>query len=483
MNSSYKLLHILLNDLSKVEKLSHDTRVNEFFLADYESNIYRAMIWCFNKNKLLTEEQLEYFLREVRASSPVYISECVSILREISFLQNIKIDDFDVIFADLEKEFITRSIKKGLKELKEKVEPDFKQNVLEFCKKLEDVASSSNKESNFEFFDSAESYLNIVDKLEKQSKEPDNRIACGIKEIDDCMVVGFRPGTLTLTVADVGGGKTTMMLNMAFNLFKRNHNVLFIPLEMPFEEIFKKFISRECLVEFEKLARPQLLVDSDWAMIRQHAEALNNAKSKFMWADVKSRPTVSEIKRQIERRLSYFKPDIIVIDYIANIKPESNSDNWLAIGDILKELRAFGKKHNFAILSAAQLSRDGIKKMKGDKDSNKAPGSEDLRGSHEYSADADNIFAQVPSQEDPNRKILLYCIKARYGKKTFGDKNYAIMDFYPEFSKIESSNNYSFDSDSDDLKAQIDEMFKSKVNQSEESSDSKSSEDFDWFSL
>ena len=112
MNSSYKLLHILLNDLSKVEKLSHDARVNEFFLADYESNIYKAMIWCFNKNKLLTEEQLEYFLREVRASSPVYISECVSILREISFLQNIKIDDFDVIFADLEKEFITRSIKK-----------------------------------------------------------------------------------------------------------------------------------------------------------------------------------------------------------------------------------------------------------------------------------------------------------------------------------------------------------------------------------
>ena len=242
MNSSYKLLHILLNDLSKIEKLSHDARVNEFFLEDYDSNIYRAMIWCFNKNKLLTEEQLEYFLREVRSSSPVYISECVSVLREISFLQNIKTDDFDVIFADLEKEFITRSIKKGLKELKEKVEPDFKQNVLEFCNKLEDIVSVSSKESNFEFFDSAESYLKIVDKLEKQSKEPDNRIACGIKEIDDCMVVGFRPGTLTLTVADVGGGKTTMMLNMAFNLFKRNHNVLFIPLEMPFEEIFKKFI-------------------------------------------------------------------------------------------------------------------------------------------------------------------------------------------------------------------------------------------------
>jgi hypothetical protein len=78
---------------------------------------------------------------------------------------------------------------------------------------------------------------------------------------------------------------------------------------------------------------------------------------------------------------------------------------------------------------------------------------------------------------------LLYCIKARYGKKTFGDKNYAIMDFYPEFSKIESSNNYSFDSDSDDLKIQLDEIFKSRNTQKEEAVENKSSEDFDWFSL
>jgi replicative DNA helicase len=480
ISPNYKLLFILLNSLEKVEILSSDIRSINFFEDIHEIELYRAILWSFNKNKLLTEEKLEYFLKEIQSSSFMFVSECTSLFREINSIRSVQIDDYEVISNEVEKSYLIRAFRDKLKILKDKGESNFKTNLSEFAKSIDRLSNSSDKESNFEFFDSAESFIKIVDKLEKESKEPEKRIICGIKEVDECMVVGFRPGTLTLTVADVGGGKTTMMLNIAFNLYKRNHNVLFIPLEMPFEEIFKKFISRECLVEFEKLARPQSLSDQDWANIKKHEPALKAMEKKFMWADVKSRPTVSEIKKAIEKQLPYFKPEIVVIDYIANIKPETNSDNWLAVGDILKDLRAFGKLHKFAILSAAQLSRDGIKKMKNDKDSSKSPGSEDLRGSHEYSADADNIFAQVPSQEDPNRKLLLYCIKARYGKKTFGDKNYAILDFYPEYSKIESSNNYSFDVNSDDLKSQLDMMFSPKaVNNEVESK----TEDFDWFSL
>jgi hypothetical protein len=54
--------------------------------------------------------------------------------------------------------------------------------------------------------------------------------------------------------------------------------------------------------------------------------------------------------------------------------------------------------------------------------------------------------------------MLLWCIKARYGKKTFDGKTYAILDFYPEFSKIDSSTAYSFDINDDDFKKQLDLM-------------------------
>ena len=56
------------------------------------------------------------------------------------------------------------------------------------------------------------------------------------------------------------------------------------------------------------------------------------------------------------------------------------------------------------------------------------------------------------------------------------------MDFYPEYSKIESSTNYSFDANSEDLKTQLDEIFKSKTTQ--DSNEPKINEEsFDWFNL
>ena len=73
--------------------------------------------------------------------------------------------------------------------------------------------------------------------------------------------------------------------------------------------------------------------------------------------------------------------------------------------------------------------------------------------------------------------MLLWCIKARYGKKTFDGKNYAILDFYPEFSKIDSSTAYSFDINDDDFRKQIESMSGfAKAPQA----DSKVVDDFGW---
>ena len=99
MSSSNKLLHILSISLEKVESTVSDLRVVSFFQSNHEIEIYKAIVWCSNKNKLLTEEQLEHFLREVQSSSPLFISECVSLWREINSISNVNVEDFEVIFA------------------------------------------------------------------------------------------------------------------------------------------------------------------------------------------------------------------------------------------------------------------------------------------------------------------------------------------------------------------------------------------------
>lgn len=477
-NPEVKLLCLLIQSKSNVDSVF--SSINDpdlLFTENSHKTILKACIWARDKDKTISIEQFEYFCKFTISLTPQKIAVLVAEYSAIERIDNIKSEDISVLVDSCKNMYYYRFLKKELEGVRSDKSPNFlsKLNILH-----NNIGRclSVNSGSDFTFYDTVESFPSFIGDLKQKAVSPEKRIICGIKEIDDCMTVGFRPGTLTLTVADVGGGKSTMMLNIAYNLWKKNCNVLFIPLEMPWEEIYKKFLARETLIEFEKFARPELMTEKEWSLLERRSEELSSLKSRLMWADVKSRPTVQEIKMAIEKKMHYFKPDVVVIDYIANIKPDAKTDNWLAIGDILKELRALGKQHSFAILSAAQMTRDGIKKLKSDKDQNKSPGSEDLRGSHEYSADADNIFAQSPSPDEPNRKILLWCIKARYGKKTFDGKNYAILDFYPEFSKINSSSAYSHDVSDEDFKKQLDSI----SGLIKQTSDPNTIDDFGWMS-
>lgn len=457
-SSCSKLLYLILQSKSNVDRLlSAFKDPDSLFVEQSHKIILKASIWARDKDKTLTIEQFEHYCKFVNSIPPHKVAVFAAEFAAINTIYGVSNEDIDVLIEECKNSYYFRVLKSELDAIKSDKSPNFYNKLNRLNDNISKCLSTSSS-NTFNFHDTGESFSPFIEKLKSLALSPEKRVLCGIKEIDECMTIGFRPGTLTLTVADVGGGKSTMMLNIAYNLFKKGHNVLFLPLEMPWEEIYKKFLSRETLIDFDKFAKPELMTQRDWEVLETRSREISEMKSKLMWADVSSRPTVSEIKRAVESKLHYFKPDVVVIDYIANIKPDSKADNWLAIGDILKDLRAFGKECGFAILSAAQMTRDGIKKLKNDKDQTKSPGSEDLRGSHEYSADADNIFAQAPSPDEPNRKMLLYCIKARYGKKTFDGKNYAILDFFPEFSKIDSSNSYSFDINDEEFRKQMESM-------------------------
>ena len=474
-----KLASILLHDRAVASKFFESGNSSKTFDDPSLVRICKAICWSVDEGKPLTRDRFEHFLRVVCGEAPASISGVLGAFDAVHAL-HVDSADYDHILQTVRDAFLQREFRNLIKELKENENPSFLAKLGSLSDELAKLVSQDDG-GIFEFFDTKEVFEGFVSKLKEKSKNPETRITCGIREIDECMTVGFRPGTLTLTVADVGGGKSTMMLNIAFNLFKRDHNVLFLPLEMPFEDIYQKFLSRECMIEFEKIAKPELLSPDEWVVLENHAKSIHETKGGLMWADVKSRPTVTEMKRAIERKLPYFKPTVVVIDYIANIKPDSVEENWLAIGDILKDLRAMGKQHNFAILSAAQLGREGIKKLKNDKEGSKSPGSEDIRGSHEYSADADNIFAQVPSPDEPNRKMHLYCIKARYGKKVFdGNKSFAVLDWFPEFCKVDSGSSGNIDISDPTIAAMVDTI---ASNRSSKASKSKQEDDFTWLSL
>jgi replicative DNA helicase len=167
-------------------------------------------------------------------------------------------------------------------------------------------------------------------------------------------------------------------------------------------------------------------------------------KSKLYLLQIPYQTTVSAIRRQIDKHIETFKPELVVIDYIDNMSPDKSYKDRhdREISDMLQSLRQMGKVKDFAILSGAQLGREALKRIR--KTSNTDAGgvvnSEDIRGAHTYSTDADYIWAQVPCASQPSSLLEIYVVKARNGKKVFADNKFkALLEVYPETSTIKSS--------------------------------------------
>jgi len=281
--------------------------------------------------------------------------------------------------------------------------------------------------------------------LEYRRDNMDKVVRCGIPEIDNIVNVGFRPQHLTLFVADVGSHKTNMMLNIALNLYDRKHSVLFIPLEMGRLDLTNRIIANRASINYNKLACPEMLSNEEWDRIRNCKVWLDD-NHRFCILDADDRTSVSQLQHEIEKRSMVFHPDVIIIDYIANLKPDRRfgDRNDLEIGEILKSLRFLGKKHKFHIISAAQMGRAAIKALRDD--TSAVPDSTSIRGSHEYSADSDTIFGLL-KLPDENDKIKVINIKARHGPSG----GHSELRVYPEYCRIVSGNSMLIGDDSDDL--------------------------------
>jgi replicative DNA helicase len=271
-------------------------------------------------------------------------------------------------------------------------------------------------------------------------------ILTGIREIDFTMATGLERGTLTLFCADVGCFKSAMMLNIGMNVWEQGHDVLFVPLEMHREQMWRRMMARDARVNSRFLT-----TDIKGKLTTEHLGKMDviqkgwdKRKALFYMMEEPGNTTVQTIEKMIERNIDLIKPKLVVIDYVANLEAHKNryGRNDLEIGDMLKKMRQMGKTFGFAVISGAQLGRDALKRIRKDGANKDKPtiNSEDIRGSHEYAADADNIYAQLKSTSQPNQLLDLYCVKARNGVTMFEDDSVrAVLEVFPQFGLIKSA--------------------------------------------
>ena len=288
---------------------------------------------------------------------------------------------------------------------------------------------------------------------------------CGIKGID-ANTKGFRKGQLTIFVGATGGCKTMLMLNVAIGLWERGYNVLFVSLEMEDKIIKLKFWCRATgEVSYSKAYGGLFSHPEDWAImekfqaalqaatsdterngliakIERYKQALNkgkgnedaalmrNFKQKFehsrknrlkvMNSDQSCKMRLSQLDRWLREEAYAFKPDVVIVDYLDLVAPENPNPNRpdIGYGDICKMLRAMGKQMGFSPVSAAQLNRQALGRMREmglDSPDKAMLDTDDISGSQQIGNDADNVF--ILWRKPGNSALQMFASKVRYGEK------------------------------------------------------------------
>ncbi|MDR2760248.1 MAG: replicative DNA helicase [Rickettsiales bacterium] len=231
----------------------------------------------------------------------------------------------------------------------------------------------------------------------KTAMERENHISgVGCKLIDiDRMLGGFQKSDLIILAGRPSMGKTTLGINIAYNVakvFKEEYektgakkSVGFFSLEMPSNQITAKILSIETGINTEKFRRGEIS-EEELMKITKKIDGMTDIP---FFIDDTPALTINTVRTRARRLIKKENLGFLMIDYLQLLHGTSESSKMnrvLEISEITQGLKALAKEFQIPVMALSQLSR-----LVEQRDS-KRPQLSDLRESGSIEQDADVVM-------------------------------------------------------------------------------------------
>lgn len=254
----------------------------------------------------------------------------------------------------------------------------------------------------------------------------------------DKMTSGLRPGNLIILGARPSMGKTSLAMNMASNICKKQGTVAIFSLEMSREELATRILSSVSKINLADLGSGQLSPE-DYERLTECADEVNNYS---MYLDDASCPSVREIRSRVFKlRRSAGKIDMVIIDYLQLLDADGDTRNE-SLSKITRQLKILAKDAGVPIVLLSQLNRSLEQRP------NKRPILSDLRDSGAIEQDADLVcfvyrdeVYNSDSQDRGTAELLL----SKHRNGPTGHFHLAFLKQYTLFANLAPSEQSGYD--------------------------------------
>ena len=304
------------------------------------------------------------------------------------------------------------------------------EKVRKFIKDIGIIDNLDNDDVYDKTVASEDGIQEAIDFITKRREYPDDSdvIRCGIRVLDD-IYNGFERGSYTVVSGMINGGKTTLMMNMGFNMAKMGYNVAYVSLEKKASIFYRKILSLHAAVDYNRIKRggnrPQGLSDIWYNKLKEAAkDLLENIKPRYHCLQFVQKTKLTKILSELDKlRSQKGKIDVLIVDYLQVIGFETTHGTRpdIDLADIHQRLMAYGREHNMVTITALQLKgssskeiRKRIQKVATEQDVNSLMiDPEDFAGSQMIIADADNALGVMLNGDHPPSKMFIAVSKAR----------------------------------------------------------------------
>lgn len=213
-----------------------------------------------------------------------------------------------------------------------------------------------NYESGLEYFE------NIEEMFERMQKNIESKeiFTSGFPSIDSSLTGGglFR-GNIGAWIGLPGSGKSLVMCKTAVENVKLGKKVLYITMEMDELGIAQRFTSQYFVKDINNLMGSR----------KQIIEEVNEFKKDKLDPNmfiIKQFPggtmDVNGIRAYYSQMVMRgFKPDLLIVDYVGEMKDDPNVQKYESAYRILRDLRAFGIEQNHCTITCVQPNQSAAK--------------------------------------------------------------------------------------------------------------------------
>lgn len=275
-------------------------------------------------------------------------------------------------------------------------------------------------------------FLTVLSDIETRTGKP--KYPTLIRELDD-LIWGLHRKELLVIGARPSHGKTSLQLNIAWNLAKQGVPCIFVSLEMSREAIIERIMCIEYGVNGWQLRKGyQAAIAKAKACAPEFEALLDSVPLEII--DYKGKTI-----KQIQEIIDEFDPVFIFIDHAQKISQSGYGNKYEALSDYVNTLQSLAIKHDIGIVLNSQINRQG---------SQEKNATDYFKGSGEIEESADTllqckwVLRDNPNHVDP-KEYHISVLKQRHGACDYStiDFDAGTFKFDSRLDKVEKSDNPS----------------------------------------